>query len=203
MTDNSDNVRDTRNLYREALVPLLAFGSTILGIVLWNAGVHFEIQYAGAGGFLASCLLAYLAWLRPRKDIVSLTTPIYGFIFFVTPIDYTGGVVIHLLYAGGLTVLVIRLHYRFGKSASDVGKNLAAGPHRDYVESTRDTFTTLDPVQRRLSSVSRRENTRRRQTCRMPPSAMTGRPSLLSGHLASSASTRSCLTRTCPARRPT
>jgi hypothetical protein len=146
MTDNSDNVRDTRNLYREALVPLLAFGSTILGIVLWNAGVHFEIQYAGAGGFLASCLLAYLAWLRPRKDIVSLTTPIYGFIFFVTPIDYTGGVVIHLLYAGGLTVLVIRLHYRFGKSASDVGKNLAAGPHRDYVESTRDTFTTLDPV---------------------------------------------------------
>jgi hypothetical protein len=146
MTDNSDNVRDTRNLYREALVPLLAFGSTILGIVLWNAGVHFEIQYAGAGGFLASCLLAYLAWLRPRKDIVSLTTPIYGFIFFVTPIDYTGGVALQLLYACGLTALVIRLHRRFGAAEESTGNELAAGPLKTYVWSTRDAFSALDPV---------------------------------------------------------
>lgn len=147
MTDNSDGERDTGNLYREALVPLLAFGSTLLGIVLWNAGILTEIQYAGAGGFLASCLLAYLAWIRPRRDIVSLTTPIYGFIFMVSPIDYTGGVVLQLLYACGLTALVIRLHYRFGKSAPSVGKDLAKGPLRDYViESTRHAFTTLDPV---------------------------------------------------------
>jgi hypothetical protein len=147
MTDNSHDVRDTRDLYREALVPLLAFGSTILGIVLWNAGIPMEIQYAGAGGFLASCLLAYLAWLRPRKDIVSLTTPIYGFIFFVTPIDYTGGVVIQLLYAGGLTLLVIRLHRRFGAHVPDSfsGTELAAGPLKTYVGSTRDAFTALDP----------------------------------------------------------
>ncbi|MDD1684124.1 MAG: hypothetical protein LUO98_09860 [Methanoregula sp.] len=148
MTDNSDNVRGTRGMYREALVPVLAFGSTILGIILWNAGILPEIQYAGAGGFLASCLLAYLAWLRPRKDIVSLTTPIYGFLFMVTPIDYTGGVLLHLLYAGALTVLVIRLHRRFGTSTpgGSSGMELAAGPHRDYVESTRDAFTALDPV---------------------------------------------------------
>ena len=117
MTDHSDNLRDTRTLYQEALVPLLAFGSTFLGIVLWDAGILAEIQYAGAGGFLASCLLAYLAWIRPRKDIVSLTTPIYGFIFLVTPTDYTGGVTLLLLYACGLTVLVIRLHYRFGSGS--------------------------------------------------------------------------------------
>ena len=146
MTDNSDDIRDTRTLYREALVPLLAFGSTILGIVLWNTGILTEIQYAGVGGFLASCLLAYLAWLRPRKDIVSLSTPIYGFIFMVTPIDYTGGVTLQLLYAAGLTVLVIRLHYRFGTGTpgSSSGMELAAGPLKTYVESTRESFTALD-----------------------------------------------------------
>jgi len=146
MTDNSDGARDTHTLYREALVPLLAFGSTLLGIVLWNAGLLEEIQYASAGGFLASCLLAYLAWLRPRKDIVSLSTPIYGFIFMVTPIDFTGGVVLQLLYACGLTVLMIRLHHHFGTGTlgSSSGMELAAGPLKTYVESNREPFTALD-----------------------------------------------------------
>lgn len=148
MTDHSDNLRDTRTLYQEALVPLLAFGSTILGIVLWNAGLLEEIQYAGAGGFLASCLLAYLAWLRPRRDIISLSTPIYGFIFMVTPIDYTGGIAFHLLYACGLTLLVVRLHRRFGTATPGgfSGSGLPAGPLKTYVESTRDAFTALEPA---------------------------------------------------------
>jgi hypothetical protein len=147
MTDNSDGgISNTRDLYLKALVPVLAFGGTILGIIFWNVGILNEIQYAAAGGFLASCLLAYLAWLRPRKDIVSLTTPVYGFIFMVTPIDYIGGVTLQLLYAGGLTVLVIRLHFRFGVAEVSSGNELTAGPHRNYVESTRDAFTALDPV---------------------------------------------------------
>ncbi|RPI36993.1 MAG: hypothetical protein EHM53_11535 [Methanoregulaceae archaeon] len=146
MTDNSDNGRDTRTLYREALVPLLAFGGTLLGIVLWNAGILTEIQYAGAGGFLASCLLAYLAWIRPRKDIVSLTTPIYGFIFLVTPIDYTGGITLQLLYACGLTLLAVRLHRRFGTAnpGGFSGRGLSAGPLKTYVESTREAFFRSD-----------------------------------------------------------
>jgi hypothetical protein len=146
MTENSDNIHDTRTLYQEALVPLLAFGSTLLGLVLWNAGLLTEMQYAGIGGFLASCLLAYLAWLRPRKDIVSLSTPIYGFIFMVTPIDYTGGIAFHLLYACGLTLLVVRLHYRFGTGTpgSSSAMELAAGPLKTYVEATREPFTAID-----------------------------------------------------------
>ena len=36
MTDNSEGLRDTRNLFLEALVPLLAFGSTLAGIALWE-----------------------------------------------------------------------------------------------------------------------------------------------------------------------
>lgn len=143
MTENPE--RDTRGDYLEALVPLLAFGSTIIGIALWETGTRFEFQYAAAGSFLASCLLAYLAWHRPRKDIVSLTTPLYGLIFLVTAIDYYSGILLQLFYAAGLTILVIRLHYRFGAGTpAGPDAELAAGPLRDYVESTRDAFAGLD-----------------------------------------------------------
>ncbi len=150
MNDKSDAVHDTRILVLEALVPLLAFGSTLAGIALWEmTGLRFEIQYAAVGGFLASCLLAYLAWMRPRKDIVSLTTPLYGFLFLVTAIDYYSGILLQLFYAAGLTILVIRLHYRFSTSAADNpagGTELPPGPLRQYVESTRSAFAGLDPV---------------------------------------------------------
>jgi hypothetical protein len=148
MTTVPDLPGDNRVLYLEALVPLLAFGSTLAGMLLWNAGVQFEIQYAAIGGFLASCLLAYLAWTRPRKDIVALSTPVYGFIFFVTPIDYTGGVVLQLIYACGLTMLAARLHRRFGTGASarSFRTELATGPLTTYIESTSDAFAALDPA---------------------------------------------------------
>jgi hypothetical protein len=157
MTDNSEGLRDTRSRYLEALVPLLAFGSTLAGIALWElTGLRFEFQYAAAGGFLASCLLAYLAWMRPRKDIVSLTTPLYGFLFLVTAIDYYSGVLLQLFYAAGLTILVIRLHYRFSTSAAEspAGTDLAAGPLRDYVEGSRGAFTGLDAVSGRSAAMA-------------------------------------------------
>ena len=143
----SPSAGNNSSMYLGALVPLLAFGSTLAGIALRDAGVQFEIQYAAAGGFLASCLLAYLAWTRLNKDIVALSTPIYGFIFLVTPIDYTGGVALQLLYACGLTLLTARLYHRFGGSTPDrsSGTELATGPLHTYVESTRDAFTALSP----------------------------------------------------------
>jgi hypothetical protein len=157
MTDNPEGSRDTRIFILEALVPALAFGSTVTGIALWEmTGLRFEIQYAAAGGFLASCLLAYLAWHRPRKDIVSLTTPLYGFLFLVTAIDYYSGVLLQLFYAVGLTILVIRLHYRFpaGGDGSSSVTELAAGPVRDFVETSSGAFTGLDAVSGRNAAMA-------------------------------------------------
>jgi hypothetical protein len=157
MTENSKGSPDNRTWFLEALVPLLAFGSTIIGIALWEmTGLRFEIQYAAAGGFLASCLLAYLAWVRPRKDIVSLTTPLYGFLFFVTAIDYYSGVLLQLFYAVGLTILVIRLHYRFSSGAVDssAGTELTTGPLRDYIEASRGTFNGLDAASGRSAAMA-------------------------------------------------
>jgi hypothetical protein len=155
MTDN-ERIPSTRTLFLEVLVPVLAFGSTVIGIALWETGgLRFEIQYAAAGGFLASCLLAYLAWMRPRKDIVSLTTPLYGFLFLVTAIDYYSGVLLQLFYAVGLTILTIRLHYRFGTVAPVTsGTELAAGPLRDYVEPAHRAFTVPDAVTGRNAALA-------------------------------------------------
>ena len=129
-------------------VPLLAFGFTLAGILLWQAGIRFAFQYAASGGFLASVLLAYLAWNLPRKDIVALSTPLYGFIFLVTPIDYAPGVILQLIYAAGLTVLVARLHYRFGTSGLCTGgTHELAGPLRQYVDRVAADVPVLPPHQ--------------------------------------------------------
>jgi hypothetical protein len=148
MTATPEGTRKKGGLYLGVLVPLLAFGSTLGGIALHDAGMQFEIQYAAIGGLLASCLLAYLAWTRLHKDIVALSTPIYGFIFLVTPIDYTGGVALQLLYACGLTILTARLYQRFGAGtpAGFSATGLETGPLLAYVESTGTAFATLGPV---------------------------------------------------------
>ncbi len=141
-------------LSAEMFVPILAFGGTFAGMALWSAGILYEIQYAAAGGFLASCLLAWLAWTRLHKDIVALSTPIYGFIFLVTPIDYSGGVALQLVYAAGLTILAARLRYRFGAGIAGGAstKELAPGPLLTYVESTRDYLSGLGPADGRSAA---------------------------------------------------
>lgn len=147
MTESTDACTGKRAaLPAEALVPLLAFGGTILGIALLHAGIVFEIQYAAAGSFLASCLLAYLAWNRPRRDIVSLSTPVYGFVFMVTPIDFTAGVVLQLVYAAGLTILAARLRSRFPDSGGTPGPATVSGKLGAYLGSTGSAFGSLGPV---------------------------------------------------------
>ena len=118
--------------FLELAVPILSFGGTLAGILLWNAGVRFDIQYAAFGSVLGSCILAYLAWIRPRRDIVALSTPIYAVVFFLAPIEYLPGIIIQLLYATGLTILLVRLKVRFGtpkapaRDAQELGEPLLA-----------------------------------------------------------------------------
>ena len=50
-----------------------------------GSGIHPGFRIASAGCIIASFILAYLAWIRPKKDIVALTTPMYSIIFFVLP----------------------------------------------------------------------------------------------------------------------
>ena len=72
-------------------------------------GIPVDFHYTAIGCVIASCILAYLAWIRPKKDIVALTTPLYAFIFFLVPTDNGTGIVLRLLYAVSLTILLVPL----------------------------------------------------------------------------------------------
>jgi len=129
-----------RTVFLEAAVPLLSFGGTVTGILLWGMGLRFGIQYAAIGCVLGSCILAYLAWIRQKKDIVSLTTPLYAVIFFAVPTDYLAGIVLQLLFAASLTILLVRLKFRFGgvrESGRAAGNDLEE-PLNSYCGTVRE-----------------------------------------------------------------
>jgi hypothetical protein len=127
-------------------VPLLSFGGASLAVIFWITGATIDFRISILGCVLGSWLLAYLAWIRQKKDIVALTTPIYSFIFLAVPTDNFSSVILELLYAASLTILLVRLKYRFGKprTAASAAKELE-GPLRTYVEQTRDTWTSTSP----------------------------------------------------------
>lgn len=132
--------------YLEIAIPVASFGATLIGILLWMLGFEINFQFFAVGCIIGSCLLTYLAWIRPKKDIVALSTPIYAIIFFVVPTEYSVGVTLQLLYSVSLTILLIRLKYRFGKpgTAAAMGKQLA-NSIKTYVEQTSGSFTGIRP----------------------------------------------------------
>ena len=107
----------------EFLVPILAFGPALLGVILWYHGLALNYSLFSAGCVLASLILAYLAWIRPRKDLVSLTTPLYALIFFAGSSDSLASLILQLFLAAGLVVLLIRLKRRFGTGPEIVSEH--------------------------------------------------------------------------------
>jgi asparagine N-glycosylation enzyme membrane subunit Stt3 len=92
------------------LIPGIAFGGVL---ITWFSG----LPVAGtAGCFLASVLLAYLAYRKPKKDIVSLLTPLYAVLIFFNDSFLPEFLLpIQALYAASLTILVLRLNARFSR----------------------------------------------------------------------------------------
>jgi hypothetical protein len=137
-----------RNSHRlmEIGVPLLSFGGASLAVIFWITGATIDFRLSILGCVLGSWLLAYLAWIQPKKDIVALTTPIYSFIFLTVPTDNFSAVILELLYAVSLTILLVRLKYRFSKpgTAAPDAKELAE-PLRTYIEQTRDIWSGTSP----------------------------------------------------------
>jgi hypothetical protein len=129
----------------EIAVPLVSFGFTFAGILLWQAGITISFQFFAIGCLIGSCILAYLAWIRPRKDIVALSTPLYAFIFFVVPTDYSAGVILQLLYAFSLTILLVRLKNRFGFAEPVPGSAAPDGPLERYVDLVQSSIVDMDP----------------------------------------------------------
>ena len=92
------------------LVPAISFGGILVSLITGGWTVFLT---AGAWGCVfASFLLAYLAYRKPRKDIVSLLTPLYAVLIFGN-LEFSSVMLTQGLYAASLTILVIRLNARF------------------------------------------------------------------------------------------
>jgi hypothetical protein len=147
--ENSDQLTqsDTR-VYRwmELAVPLFSFGGAFIAIFLQTQSITTDFRIPALGCVVASCFLAYLAWIRPKKDIVALSTPLYSFIFFLLPTDNETQIILQLLYAVSLTILLVRLKYRFGEpgTAVSLGKELG-GSLKTYIDKTQDSLKNTSP----------------------------------------------------------
>jgi hypothetical protein len=134
-------------VYLDLAVPVLSFGGAALAIFARMTGAVIDLRFTALGCVLASFLLAYLAWIRPKKDIVALTTPIYALIFFAVPLDDPAAtIILELLYAASLTILLVRLKYRFGapRTVAPAG-NKPTGPLAAYLGNARDALHATNP----------------------------------------------------------
>jgi hypothetical protein len=108
-----------RDLLLSAGVPLTSFGGIPVAIALANAGLITNPGAFAWGCVIGSVLLAYLAYLKPRRDIVSLFAPLYAVLIFVVPMELQPNLLMQLLFAASLTVLVVRLNRSFSKKRGD------------------------------------------------------------------------------------
>ena len=130
----------------ELAVPVFSFGGILIAYLLLGQGYIMSFRIAAAGCILASFILAYLAWIRPKKDIVALTTPLYSIIFFVLPSDLIPDLILPILYAISLNILLVRLKYRYGKpgTAVSMGRELG-GTLKTYIDQTREPLKNISP----------------------------------------------------------
>lgn len=103
------SLRDQRHLW--LLVPALSWGGVLAGILLPFSPPY--LPFGNIGCVLSSIVIAVLALRKQRKDIVSLCTPIFALIIFITPLETSPGILMQVLYAATITALVIRLEKRF------------------------------------------------------------------------------------------
>jgi hypothetical protein len=102
-------------------IPVISFGGTGVGLLLASQGIIDDAGSFYWGSVAGSVLLAYLAWIKPRKDIVSLLAPLYAVIIFLLAVEVKPTVILQLIFAASLTALMVRLNIRFS-TPPDKGK---------------------------------------------------------------------------------
>jgi hypothetical protein len=118
-------------------VPVVSFGGIIFAVVLQQADFVWGCV---AGAFI----LGYLAYIRPRKDIVALCAPIYAVIIFLLPGEIPHTLPLQLLFAASITILLVRLNRKFG-SPGDArgGSDPMERFLRDYIERIKPEFLNI------------------------------------------------------------
>lgn len=100
-------------------VPIVSFGGIPVAIALARAGLIENPGPFAWGCVIGSVLIAYLAYLKPKRDLVSLLVPLFALLIFIVPMEMPPTVLTQLLFAATLTALVVRLQRSFSKKLGD------------------------------------------------------------------------------------
>lgn len=94
-------------------------GIAIFGVLLTYLGVIIPIPGFELPGnwtcIIASFLLSGMAFADPKRDLVSMITPLYAIIFFIVPSEIPQGLPLIVLYTITLIILTARLQWRIRK----------------------------------------------------------------------------------------
>ena len=139
MNEEMDGIRRGFVDWGWVTVPIVAFGAIALDILLFSAGIlgpSLAGEIGKWGCVASTILLAGIAILKPRKDIVALVTPIYALIIFILPNDFSTGLLMQLLFAGSIAILAIRLQRSFS-SPPEKRRVFTDYPEEDDIDEDR------------------------------------------------------------------
>ncbi|MCP1663150.1 MAG: hypothetical protein D5R99_08550 [Methanocalculus sp. MSAO_Arc1] len=91
-------------------------GVAIFGVVLSFFGITLPLPFIVEPGIwgciISSFLLFGMAFADPKRDLVSMFTPLYAFIFFVVPSEFPQELPLMTLFTVTIIVLTARLQHR-------------------------------------------------------------------------------------------
>jgi len=123
-------------------VPAVSFGGIGIELLLFSVGFPYAVWAGIAGCVVASCILFYQAYLKPRRDIVSLFTPLYAFLIFIVPNEISSGVIVQTFYAATITLLAVRVEKMFNtpKPRERTMKDML----NEYISRIAPIFAVID-----------------------------------------------------------
>ena len=118
-------------------VPGVAFGGIGIELLLSSVGIPNAVWLGIAGCVISSFILFYQEYTKPRRDIVSLFTPVYAFFIFIVPNEISSGVIVQTLYAATITLLSVRVEKLF---------NAPKQEKRTMKQTLNDYITRIEPL---------------------------------------------------------
>ena len=123
-------------------VPGVSFGGIGIELLLFSVGFEHAVWAGIAGCVVASFILFYQAYLKPRKDIVSLFVPLYAVLIFIVPNEISTGAVVQTFYAATITLLAVRVEKLF--NAPKPEKRTMKQMLNDYIGRIEPLLAAID-----------------------------------------------------------
>ncbi len=123
-------------------VPAVSFGGIGIELLLSPVGFPYAAWPGIAGCVAASCILCYQAYLKPRRDLVSLFTPLFAFLIFIMPNDLSSGVIMQTIFAATISLLAVRVEKLF--NAPKVEKKTMKQILNEYTDRIEPTLALID-----------------------------------------------------------